>query len=86
MPTISATLKSDSSTAPTASVRLRARHRVRAANTPITRPGRANLVPSHGSAPSRAKQPKAERRPGRSSSRTASSAAPASAAPALSSG
>jgi hypothetical protein len=86
MPTISATLNSDSSTAPTASVRLRARQRERAANTPITSPGSANLVPSHGSIPSRAKQPKAGRQPGRSSSRSASSAAPASAAPALSSG
>jgi hypothetical protein len=86
MPTISATLNSDSSTAPTASVRRRARHSVRAANTPITRPGRANLVPSHGSTPSRAKQPKAARRLGRSSSCRASSAAPASAAPAVSSG
>ena len=86
MPIIRATLKSDSSTAPTASVRLRPRHSVRAANTPITSPGRANLVPSHGSAPSRAKQPKAERQPGRSPSRSASSAAPVSAAPALSSG
>ena len=86
MPTISATLKSDSSTAPTARVRLRARHSERAANTPITSPGRANLVPSQGSMPSRAKQPKAGRQPGRSSSFRASSAAPASAAPALSSG
>jgi hypothetical protein len=86
MPTISATLNRDSSTAPTARVRRRARHSVRAANTPITSPGSANLVPSHGSAPSRAKQPKAERQPGRSWSRTACSAAPASAAPAVSSG
>jgi hypothetical protein len=86
MPIMSATLNSDSSTAPTASVRLRARQSVRAANTPITSPGSANFVPSHGSMPSRAKQPKAGRQPGRSSSRSASSAAPASAAPALSSG
>ncbi len=86
MPIISATLKSDSSTAPIASVRLRARQRERAANTPITSPGRANLVPSQGSMPSRAKQPKAARQSGRSSSLRASSAAPASAAPAVSSG
>jgi hypothetical protein len=86
MPTISATLNSDSSTAPTASVRRRARHSERAANTPITSPGRANFGPSQGSAPSSAKQPKAGRQPGRRSSRSASSAAPASAAPALSSG
>jgi hypothetical protein len=86
MPTISATLNSDSSTAPTASVRVRARHSVRVANTPITRPGSANFVPIHGSIPSRAKQPKAARQPGRSSSCRASSAAPASAAPAVSSG
>jgi hypothetical protein len=85
-PTISAMLNSDSSTAPTASVRLRARHRERAANTPITSPGRANLVPSHGSTPSRPKQPKAARQPGRPWSRRARSAAPARAAPALSSG
>ena len=85
-PTISATLNSDSSTAPTASVRRRARHSVRAANTPITSPGSAYLVPSQGSTPSRAKQPKAERQPGRSSSRSASSVAPAKAAPAVSSG
>jgi hypothetical protein len=86
MPTISATLNSDSSTAPTASVRLRARHKVRAANPPITSPGSANLVPSHGSTPSSAKQPKAARQPGRSSRRRASSAAPLSAAPAVNSG
>jgi hypothetical protein len=86
MPTIRATLNSDSSTDPTASVRLRACHSERAANTPITRPGRANLVPSQGSMPSSAKQPKAERQPGRWSSRRASRAAPASAAPAVSSG
>jgi len=86
MPTISATLNSESSTAPTASVRLRARHSVRAAKTPITRPGSANLVPSQGSMPSSAKQPKAARQPGCSSSCRASSAAPASAAPAVSSG
>jgi hypothetical protein len=86
IPTISATLNSDSSTAPTASVRLRARQRLCAANAPITRPGSANLVPSQGTAPSSAKQPKAGRQPGRSSRRRANSAAPASAAPALSSG
>jgi hypothetical protein len=86
MPIIRATLNSDSSTAPTARVRLRARHSERAANTPMTRPGRANLTPSQGSMPSRAKHPKASRPRGRSSSFRASSAAPASAAPALSSG
>jgi hypothetical protein len=83
---MSARLKSDTSTEPTASVRLRARHMVRAANTPITTPGRTNLVPSHGSVPRRKKQPNAERQPGLASSRSASSAAPARAAPALAAG
>jgi hypothetical protein len=86
MPTISATLKRDSSTAPTARVRLRERHSVRAAKTPITSPGSTNFVPSHGSVPSSAKHPNAARQPGRSSRRSASSAAPASTAPAVSSG
>jgi hypothetical protein len=86
MPTNSATLNSDSSTDPTASVRLPERHSARAATAPITTPGSTNFVPSHGSAPSNAKQPKAARQPGRASSRMASSAAPASTAPALSSG
>jgi hypothetical protein len=84
--TYRATEKSDSSTAPTASVRRRARQIERAAKAPITRPAGTNFVPSHGSAPSRRKQSDASRSATRVSSRSASSAAPASAAAAASSG
>ena len=81
-----ATENSDSSIAPTASVRRRDRQIERAAKAPITTPAATNFVPSHGSEPSRTKQANASRRDTRSSSRSASSAAPASAAAAASSG
>ncbi len=67
-------------------MRLRERHSVRAAKTPITIPAGTNFVPSHGSVPSSRKQPNASGRVIRSWSRNASSAAPASAVAALSSG
>lgn len=86
MATKSATLNSATSTDPTASVPRRARRSERTASAPIISPASTNLVPSHGSAPSRTKQANASRRRTRSDSRSASSAAPASAAPALSSG
>ena len=86
MPTHSATLNSDTSTAPIVSVRLRERHSARAASTPITAPAGTKRTPSQGSVPSSAKQPNAGRQLGRSSSWRASSAAPASTAPAVSSG
>ena len=86
MPTYSAALKPAISTDPIASVRRRARHRARAANQPITRPAGTNLVPSQGSAASRAKQANASRLRGLPSSLSASRAAPARQAPALSSG
>jgi hypothetical protein len=84
--TYRATENSDSSTAPTASVRRRARQIERAANTPITTPASTNLVPSQGSVPSRRKHSDASRHVTRVSSRTASRAAPASALAAASSG
>jgi hypothetical protein len=84
--TYSATENSDSSTAPTASVRRRARHSVRAANAPITTPAATNLVPSHGMAPRRTKHSAASCHRTRDDSRTASSAEAASAAAAASSG
>ncbi len=58
----------------------------RMAKPAITIPAGTNLVPSQGRAPSRAKQPKAARLDTLSSSRAARSAAPASAAAAVSSG
>ncbi|MEA2406893.1 MAG: hypothetical protein QOE69_1012 [Thermoleophilaceae bacterium] len=84
--TYSATENSDNSTVPTASVLRRARQSERAANAPITTPAGTNFVPSHGSALSSRKQATASLRDTRSCSRSASSAAPASAAAALSSG
>ena len=84
--TYSATENSDSSTTPTASVRRRERQMARAAKRPITTPAAANLVPSHGSAPRSTKQRAASPIVTRRASRTASSAAPASAAPAAGSG
>ena len=79
-------LNRDSSTAPTASTRRRERHSARAATNPTTAPARANFVPSHGSSPSSAKQPKARRREGCTPGPTTSRAAPARAAAAVSSG
>jgi hypothetical protein len=80
------TENSDTSTAPTASVRRRARQIDLAANAPITTPAAANFVPSQGRAPSRRKHSAASRNDTRVSSRTASSVAPASAVAAASSG
>jgi len=84
--TYSATLNSDSSTAPMASVRRCARHSPRAAAKPTTSPASANFVLSHGRTPSRAKHTKASRRDGLASSRRLSSADAARIAPAASSG
>ena len=84
--TYSATENSATSTASTASVRCRARQIERAANAPITMPAGTNFVPSHGSAPSRRKHSAASGRVTRAPSRSASSAAPARAVPAASSG
>jgi len=84
--TYSATEKSATSTAPTASVRRRARQIARTANAPTTTPAATNFVPSHGSDPRRAKQSAASCHRTRAESRTARSAAPASAAAAGSSG
>ena len=86
MATYSAALKNATSDEPTASVRRRARNRLRAANRPITIPAGTNLVPSHGNSPSRAKQPNAARRETRLSRWTASSAAATSSSAAVSSG
>ena len=69
-----------------ASVRLRERHSVRPAKTPITIPAGTNFVPSHGKLPSNRKQPTARGRVISSWSRSASSPAPASAVAAASSG
>jgi hypothetical protein len=84
--TYSATEKSVTSTAPTASVRRRATQIDRAANAPITTPAGTNFVPSHGTAPSSRKHSAASGHVTRAHSRTASSVAPASAAAAASSG
>jgi hypothetical protein len=86
MATYRATENSDSSTAPTASVRRRARQIERAANAPIRKPAGTNFVPSHGNAPSSRKHSDASRHDTLVSSRTASRAAPARAVAAASSG
>ncbi|MEA2386314.1 MAG: hypothetical protein QOJ22_488 [Thermoleophilaceae bacterium] len=67
-------------------MRCRARTSARPAKNPITTPAGTNLVPSHGSAPSSAKHTNASGRVTRSSNRRVSSAEPASAVAAGSSG
>ena len=84
--TYMATDTSDSSTPATASVRRLVRQIARVANAATTSPAGTNFVPSHGSDPSSRKQAAVARRETCSSSFTASSAAPASAVPAVSSG
>jgi hypothetical protein len=74
------------STAPTASVRLRPDQIVRTAKAPIMTPAGTNFVPSHGRAPSNTKQSAASIHLTRVHNLTASSAAAASAAAAASSG
>lgn len=67
-------------------MRRSARHSALAATAPTTMPAGTNFVPSQGSAPRRAKQANASYQAGPAWSLVASSAAPASAAPAGSSG